>query len=115
MDYINRSAVTLRPKQPYLEWTRLDDTTGIADVVHGSMNQDPTVFLLPGYENDEEQQDVLQEFWPVLFEAMLDGWLRDPGRWPQDRTFKMFEEWFDVQMLSTVRDAYLDEAIEYAG
>jgi hypothetical protein len=77
------------------------------------MNQDPTVFMLPGYENDEEQREVLHGFWPALFETMLDGWLRDPERWPQDRTFEMFEEWFDVQMMSTVRDAYLHEVIEY--
>ena len=30
MDILNRSAVVLRPKQPYLEWARLDDEEGLA-------------------------------------------------------------------------------------
>jgi hypothetical protein len=44
---------------------------------------------------------------PIRLVFLLPGYEND--------AFEMFEEWFDVQMMSTVRDAYLDEAIEYVG
>ena len=28
-EMINRSAIIVKPKQPYLDWTKLDDVTGI--------------------------------------------------------------------------------------
>ena len=113
MEMINRAAVVVRPKQPFLDWAKLDDETGIAASVFQDMHDDATVFLLPEYEDDDEQQAVLREAWPTLFEAMLDGWLRDPDAWPKGRTFEMFLDWFEVKMMSVVRDLYLDEPIEY--
>ena len=43
---------------------------------------------------------------------MLKGWLRDPALWPKKRTLEMFLDWLDAQMLSTVKDIYMDETIE---
>ena len=69
--------------------------------------------LLPEYEDPATQQEVLEEFWPGLFEAMLEGWVTDEAYWPKNRTFEMFGEWFEVQMSSIVQDLYLDEPLEY--
>ena len=40
---INRAAVVLKPKRPYLDWTKQDDETGIAESVFQSMHEEPTV------------------------------------------------------------------------
>ncbi len=42
------------------------------------------------------------------FEALLAAWLTDPAGWPRERTFEMFQEWFEIQMTSVVEDLYLD-------
>ncbi len=76
------------------------------------MNAEPHVYLLPEYEDPATQQDVLEEFWPGLFDAMLEGWVTDEAYWPKNRTFEMFGEWFEVQMSSIVQDLYLDEPLE---
>lgn len=39
-----------------------------------------------------------------LFEAELEGWYTDPTLWPQDRTFRLFQTWFDVECHSVVVD-----------
>ena len=109
---INRSAIIVKPKQPYLEWAKQDDAEGLAESVFESLRTEPHVYLLPEYEDPTSQQEVLEEFWPTLFEAMLAGWLRDPDCWPQKRTFEMFQEWFEIQMSSVVEDLYLDEPLE---
>ena len=91
----NRSAITLKPRRRYLEWTRLDDAEGLAQSVFETLHEEPHVYLLPEYEDASSQQRVLEEFWPELFEAMLAGWLTDPAGWPMKRTFEMFQEWFE--------------------
>ncbi len=70
------------------------------------------MYLLPEYEDPASQQEVLEEFWPALFEAMLEGWVRDEAFWPKDRTLGMFQEWFKIQMCSIVQDLDMDEPLE---
>jgi len=77
-------------------------------------DREPHVDLLPEYEDPASQQEVLEEFWPALFEAMLEGWVRDEAFWPKDRTPGMFQEWFEIQMCSIVQDLGWDEPLEFA-
>ena len=113
MVMLNRSAVVVKPRQPYLEWTRRDDTEGLAESVFETLRKGPTIYLLPEYEDPSSQREVLEEFSPVLFEAMLEGWVTDEASWPKNRTLEMFREWFEVQMSSIVEDLYLGAALEY--
>jgi len=113
MEMLNRSAVIVKPREPYLEWTRRDDTERLAESVFATLRREPTVYLLPEYEDHSSQREVLEEFWPVLFEVMLEGWVTDEACWPKNRSLEMFEEWFEVQMSSIVEDLYLGEALEY--
>ena len=112
MDMINRSAIIVKPRKAYLEWAKQDDAEGLAESVFESLHEEPHVYLLPEYEDPGSQQEILQEFWPSLFEAMLAAWLRDPDGWPQKRTIEMFQEWFEIRMSSVVEDLHLDEPLE---
>ncbi len=113
MEMLNRSAVIVKPRQPYLEWCTQDDAEGLAESVFAILHAEPTVYLLPEYEDPAAQQEVLEEFWPDLFEAMLGGWVTDEAHWPKNRTFEMFGEWFEVQMSSIVQDLEPDEPLGY--
>jgi hypothetical protein len=113
MEMLNRSAVIVKPRQSYLEWASRDDDEGLAASVFEALQAEPTVYLLPEYEDPFSQHEVLEEFWPVLFETMLEGWVTDKASWPKNRTLEMFREWFEVQMSSIVEDLYLGEALEY--
>lgn len=113
MEILNRSAVIVKPRPPYLEWARGDDDEGLAESVFEDLHSEPTVYLLPEYEEPTSQQEVLEEFWPVLFEAMLEGWVTDESHWPKTRTFEMFQRWFEVQMISLVQDLHRGEPLHY--
>jgi len=39
-----------------------------------------------------------------LFESELEGWYTDETLWPQKRTKKIFDEWFDVECHSVLID-----------
>ena len=71
----------------------------------------PHGYLLPECENPESERAVLEHCWPQLFAAMLGCWLTDENQWPQDRTYGVFREWFDVQMCSSVEDLHRDEEL----
>jgi hypothetical protein len=63
-------AVIVKPRQPYLEWTRQDDTEGLAESVFETLHAEPTVYLLPEYEDPSSHHKALEEFWPDLGEAL---------------------------------------------
>ncbi len=90
MSVINRSAVIIRPLPPYLAWAKQDDTTNIAERVFEDLRTVPHVYLLPEYEDAESEREVLEDFWPELFAAMLNCWLTDEQQWPKNRTHQMF-------------------------
>ena len=86
---------------------------GLAETVFKTFHEEPTIYLLPKYEDSSTQQGVLEEFWPDILEAMLGRWVTDEALWPKNRTFEMFHQWFEVQMSSIVEDLYLDERLSY--
>ena len=113
MDMLNRCAVIVKPRAPYLAWCRQDDANGVAEAMCARLCDEPTIYLLPECETPEAQQLVLDEFWPDLFEAMLSGRVTVPSMLPAQRTRAMFEEWFEVQICSGVRDLDIDAPLEF--
>ena len=88
-----------------------DDTTDIAEQVFEDLRRAPHVYLLPEYGDADSEREILDDFWPDLFAAMLNCWLTDEQQWPKNRTHQMFAEWFDLQMCPVGEDLHLDEAL----
>ena len=112
-ELVNRSVVIVKPKQPYLEWAKKDDAEGLAEEVFEGLREEPHVYLLPDWEDTASREEVLQDYWPVVFEAMLEGWVTVESMWPKGRSFEMFHEWFEIQMMSMLADLDLDEPLAY--
>ena len=111
-ELLNRSAVIVKPLQPYLDWCKTDDEEGLAESVFKSLRNEPHVFLIPEYDDSSSRQAVLKRSWPFLFEAMLEGWVTDEEYWPESRTLDMFLEWFEIQMVAAVQDLASDTPVE---
>ena len=111
MGAITRSAVIIRPLPPYLAWAKRDDTTDIAEQVVEDLRRAPHVYLLPEYGDADSEREILDDFWPDLFAAMLNCWLTDEQQWLKNRTHQMFGEWFDLQMCPVGEDLHLDEEL----
>ncbi len=58
-----------------------------------------------------EREELLDVFWPAIFETMLEGWVTDESLWPADRTRELFDEWFEVQITSVIEDLDADEPL----
>ena len=99
---LNRSAVVMRPAQPYLDWARSVSRDG--DGVAPGPHDEQTVWLVPEIEDENECDEVLQAGWQALFANMLGEWSTLESEWPQNRTYEMFREWFEIDVHSMVID-----------
>ena len=97
---LNRGALIVRPKQPYLDWAATLDDSGVVPDVTGEQ----TVYLIPSFEDDDEAERILKKVYAEVFERELDGWHTDEKAWPQNRTLAMFKKWFQVELHSVVED-----------
>jgi len=105
---LNRGVLIVRPRQPYLDWAAgLDDSGLVPDP-----DDERTIYLIPYYEDDEQAWDILQEVYAEVFERELEGWHTDETAWPQDRSFAMFQEWFDIEFHSVVEDLCADPLVD---
>ncbi len=100
-NYINRGAIILKPQQPFWDWySKLNP------------NEDPDDFLEDMKETniylvDDEIYDVeewLKKKFDKFFMMELDDWCENKKKWPQRRSYKMFESWFRVETTSLVYD-----------
>jgi hypothetical protein len=105
---LNRGVLIVRPRQPYLDWAAGLDDSGIVP----DPNDERTIYLIPGYEDDDQAWAILEEVYAEVFERELDGWHTDEAAWPQNRDFAMFQEWFDIELHSVVEDLCADPLID---
>ena len=99
---INRSAVSVYAKQPFIDWLRALPDMGETSLA--ALNEDPLVFLLPEYGDDAEREALLGECYDLIFEDQLSGWSLDESQWPGARDLATFKAWFDVRFHSIVAD-----------
>ena len=101
---LNRDLIVVRLKQPFVDWVNEsgpypDDSRMTLDEV----NEDVSAFLIHDSAS-EDMEGWLDEFYLLLFEAILEEWYVDEALWPQDRTLALFKQWCDVEVHSMVFD-----------
>jgi hypothetical protein len=98
---LNRSAVVVRPAQPFIDWVAgLEGPT-----VLPSETDEPTVYLVFPFDESAQGLAVLEQVYPRLFESELYAWCTDERAWPRRRTFAMFRRWFLLELLAVLEDA----------
>ncbi len=95
--YINRCALMLTPKAPLVEWLKSLDID-----FEEAFIQEANTYLLD--ENINDMEKWLQKKFDVFFKMELAEWHPIKKEWPMKRTYKMFREWFEVSLSSSVYD-----------
>jgi hypothetical protein len=107
---INRNAVIIKPKQPFLLWAK--SLPGeVVSISLDDLRKDCIVILIPEVTNDEEATAFIEDMYKEIFEMELGSWYGDETMWPKNRSLEMFRDWFDIEIHSEIFDA-LDEEIE---
>ena len=100
---INRTAFVVKPAKPFLDWLhRVDPTSG--ELTLEDLQEEPTVYLLPECESEEDTRTILEWKCGRVFGDQLDGWRRAPSTWPNQRDPDAFERWFEWSSDSMVLD-----------
>jgi len=94
----------IQPKGPFYKW--LQSIPDPITLSPDDFKDDPTIYLIPSYEDDKELTEILSQMYNVIFEEVLSDWWTVEEDWPQNRTFKMFKEWFDYSAHSMVIDMF---------
>ncbi len=102
---LNRAALILRYKQPFVDWINAADPSPTSHpVTLAEVNQERTVYLVD-VEDEDELGEWLARHHQGLFEEELKGWYTDPALWPRDRSLQMLQEWCSFELHTVVVDA----------
>lgn len=110
---INRAAVILKYKQPFVQWINdADPYNDDPGITMDEANEDRTVYLI-SEEDAEDLDEWVKQNYKELFENELEDWYRDEALWPKNINAKMFDEWFQVEchtvLVDTVGDPLIDD------
>ena len=100
---INRSALIAIAKRPFVDWLHNADPTS-THISLSEVNHEPTVYLVPAFESNEDFKEWLEQHCEFIFEEQLGGWWTDEWSWPSRRGIEVFREWFDCHLHSVVFD-----------
>ena len=103
MKIVNRYALVVVPKQPFLNWLHSADPTS-ADITLAEVSDEPSVYLIREWKTDKTAHEHLRLVFGPIFEEELDGWYRDRDTWPARRDFRTFNKWFECHFHSVVID-----------
>lgn len=111
---LNRAALILRYKQPFVDWINVADPSPKSDpLTLAEVNQERTVYLVQ-VEDADELTGWLARNHEEIFEAELSGWYTDPALWPDDRSLKVLREWCSFELNTVVVD-FGESAIDEDG
>jgi hypothetical protein len=107
MNHINRAAIIIKPKHPFLGW--VNSEPGQEPLSLEQITEENTTFLIPEIDTLDQGRRSVKQYYNEIFAYSLFGWNTDQKTWPKDRTYKMFTEWFNVEINSEVIDLVEDE------
>jgi len=111
MQSINRTAVVIKPKQPFVDW--LNSIPGeSSDNNFETVSSENSTFLIPDLFGPAECLGYIKEEYSSIFEYELFGWYTAEELWPVKRDWKTFQKWFEIEINSEVIDLVDDEDIE---
>ena len=101
---INRNAVLISYKKPFINWVIQTDSEHKLDVRAHMKEEEYSVYLLPEFGDEREMWNILEEWYIDIFLNELESWCLDESLWPKVRTFDVFKEWFEVKVYTMIYD-----------
>ncbi len=100
---VKRVAAIIKPTEKMLSWVKKASPAN-HHMKLSTLRRDCTTLLLPAFKGPEQAKSFIQEIYTGIFENELASWgLRSP-QWPEDRTYDLFNEWFEIEYHSMIYD-----------
>jgi hypothetical protein len=98
-NFIDRHAIIIKPKQPFIDWyfsLYPYDPLEFEEIIAAK-----TYLISDEHENIEKW---LNKKFDKIFMGELESWHFNKKEWPQKRNYKMFKEWFQIDVSSIIYD-----------
>jgi hypothetical protein len=99
--------VIIRPKEPFFEWADSHDNEEPRARSLGVDFLTSTILV----SDEHVAMEQIKQHFRSIFEEMLLGWCRSTDLWPRDRSWTVFQRWFDVQIVESVFEFADEEPI----
>lgn len=97
-NYINRSAIIIKPKQPFIDWL----SNLYPDDFFKEEMKEAAIYLVD--DNIDNLEKWLKKKFDKFFKLVLHDWHTNKKEWPQKRNYKMFTLWFRVEISEMIYD-----------
>jgi hypothetical protein len=97
----NRSIVNLFPTNNFLQWLKYIRES---EYKISLSELEPISFMIEDFDSKEEFIDWLKRNFQILFEIRLNYSCIDNTLWPENRTFEVFTEWFEIRFTNLILD-----------
>ena len=99
MQIYNRSAITVRAKQPFVDWI---NALAPESPLHVDMLGESHTYLTdPDFDNADKH---IKKYFIEIFQEELESMWTDENDWPQTINFTTFCEWFHFEISDWVQD-----------
>ena len=100
MPLINRDAIVVKPKAPFFYWLK---KIYFPETPPQKLEENK-IYLLQENDTEKDLTKYLKKHFDRIFCSELWSWHTDEKDWPQNRTYKMFIEWFEVEIHCMIHD-----------
>ena len=104
MKMLNRSAISVKLRQPFVDWINSISDSGEDEVTLDDVNQESTTYLIPELEEEEDLEQLVEERYLDILENELFSWEEDDELWPEDIDRALFDEFIRLEPAFMVFD-----------
>ncbi|MEC9483794.1 MAG: hypothetical protein UMU75_10845 [Halomonas sp.] len=98
MKLLNRSALSVKPTQAFVDWINsLEPTVGNDDLTVDDIDRENTVYLIPEMDTEEALDAWVRERYMDILENELRAWEEDERQWPESLDWALFRRFLSVE------------------
>ncbi|WP_227369108.1 hypothetical protein [Halomonas sp. M20] len=98
MKLLNRSALSVKPTQAFVDWINsLEPTVGDDDLTLDDIDRESTVYLIPEMDSPEALSAFVRERHREILESELRAWEEDERQWPETHDWSLFQRFLRVE------------------
>jgi hypothetical protein len=105
MQTINRSLLYILPKKKCIDWVNSIYPEAPIDYASYILEHDSgDVYLIREFDDESEVMAWMKKGWKHWFEDLLMAWCMDEELWPENRSWELLNEFFDIKWQSLIED-----------
>jgi hypothetical protein len=113
LENVNRAVLIIFPKQPLIDWANRHNPNNKEECPKPMEHDQGNVYMIPEFDYPEDALAYVKQNLKCIFEYELMEWQTDENKWPEKRTWDIFEQWFHFSIQSVVVDIVKDSIKKY--